>query len=479
VSHVVNHRDGLLTAAHRAATFLDERRASPVAPAVSAPELRAQLDRYDFSMPLPLTEVIDEVFTLLGQAAVRSDHPRYFGLFNPPALPAGIVGDLIAATVNPQLAVWSHAPAAAEIERKVLQWFGGRIGWLPHATAGTFTTGGTEANHTAVLAALAKRYPDWATRGVGATVGRRPTIFASSEAHLAWIKIARSAGLGSDAVHLVPAGAGMRLNADALDEAIRQNPDLEPLIVVATAGTTAHGAIDDLTGLASVARHHGAHFHVDAAWAGGGLVNAEVRRLLAGIELADSVTIDPHKWLSVPMGAGMYLTRDWTALQTAFSVQTSYMPSASVEHRDAYIHSLQWSRRFIGLKLFMSLATIGEQGYAAIIDRQLALGRSLREQLVARGWSVLNDTALPLVCFTPDAPDLRTDRTVRAIEAYVAASGVAWLSSVALGGHLVLRACITSYETTVDDVEDLLAVLDAARVHGPDLVGGECRTDSP
>lgn len=479
MSHLVNHRDGLLAAARRAAIFLDERRASSVAPVVSAAELRIQLDRYDFSMPLPLTAVIDEVFTLLGQAAVRSDHPRYFGLFNPPALPAGIVGDLIAATVNPQLAVWSHAPAAAEIERKVLQWFGARIGWSPHATAGTFTTGGTEANHTAVLAALATRYPDWATRGMVAVAGRRPAIFASSEAHLAWIKIARNAGLGSDVVQLVPAGADMRLSAEALGEAIRQHPDLEPLIVVATAGTTAHGAIDDLTGLASVARHHGAHFHVDAAWAGGGLVNAEVRHLLAGIELADSVTIDPHKWLSVPMGAGMYLTRDWTALQTAFAVQTSYMPSASVEHRDAYIHSLQWSRRFIGLKLFMSLATLGEQGYAAIIDRQLALGRLLREQLVARGWSVLNDTALPLVCFTPEAPGPRTDRVVRAIEAYVAASGMAWLSSVALSGRLVLRACITSYETTVDDVEELLDLLDDARACERESQGGEFLTDTP
>jgi glutamate/tyrosine decarboxylase-like PLP-dependent enzyme len=412
-----------------------------------------------------MLDVVDDVFELLERSAVRSDHPRYFGLFNPPALPAGIVGDLIAATVNPQLAVWSHAPAAAEIERKVLQWFGSLIGWEPVGTAGTFTSGGTEANHTALLAALARRYPEWAKEGVAGLGGKRPAIYVSSEAHLAWIKIARNAGLGSQAVRLVPPPGGLRLDGGSVEEAIRREPHFDPVLIVATAGTTAHGAIDDIRGLEVIARQHRAHLHVDAAWAGGALLSDKVRNQLAGVELADSVTIDPHKWLAVPMGAGMYLARDWMPLETAFGVRTGYMPSASVEHRDPYIHSLQWSRRFIGLKLFMTLATMGHQEYSRMIDGQLILGSMLRTQLLARGWRVLNETPLPLVCFAPDFTTGDDDAAVRAIESCVVGSGKAWLSSVSLRGKLALRACITSYESTADDVYELLDLLDGARQH--------------
>lgn len=460
-----NLREDLLATAELAAEFVEQRRQSQVASTVLATDLRERLSRYDFEAPLPLLSVAQDLFDLLGHAAVRSDHPRYFGLFNPPALPAGIAGDLIAATVNPQLAVWSHAPAAAEIERKLVQWFGARIGWLPESTAGTFTTGGTEANHTALLAALARRYPDWSTAGVAAVGSKRPALFVSSEAHLAWIKIARNAGLGSDAVRLVPPSDGLRLDAVAVEKAIRRAPHLDPVLIVATAGTTAHGAIDDIPGLAAVAGRHEAHLHVDAAWAGGALLSDAARTTLTGIDLADSVTIDPHKLLAVPMGAGMYLARDWAPLEVAFGVRTGYMPSASVEHRDAYIHSLQWSRRFIGLKLFMSLATLGHSGYSKIIDQQFALGRFLREQLTASGWRLLNDTPLPLVCFAPAATASATDAAVRAIESRVVNSGKAWLSSVSLQGGAALRACITSYESTMDDVTELVCLLNDARDH--------------
>ena len=172
--------------------------------------------------------------------------------------------------------------------------------------ASSFTSGGSEANHTALLAALAKRHPGWATHGV-AGIPDRPSIYVSGQAHLAWIKLARAAGLGSESVRLVPVADGLALDGDTLARFIADDGGRDPLLIVATAGTTAHGAIDDLRGITAVARAHGAHLHVDAAWAGGALLADEGKVLLQGIELADSVTIDPHKWLCVPMGAGMYL----------------------------------------------------------------------------------------------------------------------------------------------------------------------------
>jgi glutamate/tyrosine decarboxylase-like PLP-dependent enzyme len=455
---VIDARAVLARAAALAADHIEGRRRTTVTRQFAEAEIDARLAAYDLQTPRAPEAVIADIFEWLGSYAVRSDHPRYFGLFNPPALVPAIAGDLVTATVNPQLAVWSHAPAAVAIERKLIALFCSFI-WATGDAAGTFTSGGSEANQTALLAALARRYPEWDRHGVPSG-RRRPAIYASSESHLAWIKIARGAGLGSDAVRLVAAADGLRLTGEALAAAIAQDVDRDPVLVVATAGTTAHGAIDDLAGIVAVGRTHKAHVHVDAAWAGGAMIDPAKRALFAGIELADSVTIDPHKWLAVPMGAGLYLARDWAPLARAFGATTGYMPSASHARRDPYIHSLQWSRRFIGGKLFAALATLGLDGYREMIGRQFALGERLRRALGDDGWTILNDTPLPLVCFAP--PDTG-DKIVRAIEAAVVASGQAWLSSVRLRNRLALRACITGFETNEDDVAALVSQLAQAR----------------
>src|SRR5690554_2032530 len=361
----------LMNAAERTSSFLARRRDHAVCGRLPGALLQDRLDSYDFDAPRQIEAVMDDILELLAGAAVRSDHPRYFGLFNPPALPEGIVGDLLAAAVNPQLAVWSHAPAAAEVERKLLQWFGTRIGWDLEETAGMFTSGGTEANHTALIAALSRRYPGWPRSGLAGTAGRRPVVYVSSEAHLAWIKITRSVGLGSDSVRLIPTADGLRLDAETAKSFLLQEPHLDPVLFVATAGTTAHGAVDDIRGLAALARSRQAHFHVDAAWAGGAVVSDALRRLLPGIELADSVTIYAAILLAVPMGAGMISSSDRAALEARFSVGIGYIPTSSVKHRAPYIHSLRWFSRFIELKLFMALATLGKQGYSELVERQV------------------------------------------------------------------------------------------------------------
>jgi aromatic-L-amino-acid/L-tryptophan decarboxylase len=447
----------LLALTERIGKAIGTRRSQAVAPAIDEAKLASRLDAYDFAVGKPLADVAGDLLDMMERFAVRSDHPRYFGLFNPPALTAGIAGDLVTATVNPQLAVWGHAPAAAEIERKLVRLFGS-FAWPGHETAGTFTSGGSEANLTALLAALANRYPGWKEQGLPRD-GRRPAIYVSSESHLAWIKIARMCGLGSDAVRLVPAEDGLRLTGGALARAIEAD-GADPVLLVATAGTTAHGTIDDIEGIVAVGRKYGSHVHVDAAWAGGALIDPARHALFAGLDRADSLTIDPHKWLCVPMGAGLYLARDWRGLEQAFSVATGYMPSASTERHDAYIHSVQWSRRFIGAKLFVALATLGLDGYRAMIARQFALGDRLRARLRGDGWIIRNDTTLPLICFSPDDA---TDETVRAIEAAVVGSGEAWISTVRLRGRLVLRACIVSFETDESDIDALAKALGVAR----------------
>src|SRR5262249_46635935 len=161
---------------------------------------------------------------------------------------------------------------------------------------------------------------------------------------------------------------------------------------VATAGTTSAGAIDPVGDLAEIASREGIWFHVDAAWGGAAALVPELRPALGGIEKADSITFDAHKWLSAPMGAGLYLTRHSNVLPRAFGVATDYMPrdAADLEVVDPFMHSMQWSRRFIGLKVFMALLVAGWEGYAEAIRRQVAMGDRLRERLQASGWGVVN-----------------------------------------------------------------------------------------
>lgn len=447
----------LASTALLAERFIANRGEGRVASADALPGFERWLAGIDFRQPQDPDSLVEALFDWLGRCGVRNDHPRYFGLFNPPPLAEAVAGDLIAAAVNPQLAVDSHAPAAVRIERRVIAEFAKRIGWQAEA-AGMFTSGGSEANHTALLAALAHRYPDWAQSGVRA-VGKRPGIYASAQSHLAWIKLARMAGLGADAVRLVPARDGIAMCAEDLAAFIARDEGYDPALIVATAGTTAHGAIDDLGGIADLARKLGVHCHVDAAWAGAVLLEPDAARWLHGIDRADSVTIDAHKWLAVPMGAGMYLGQDRDRLQRAFAVSTDYMPSAAAA-QDPYLHSIQWSRRAIGLKLFTALAVRGIEGYAALIRHQIRMGDALRVRLRDNGWEELNRTPLPLVCFAPSNAD---EATVRALERHVVDSGAAWISTVRLRGKLVLRACITSHETCEADLDALIDALAAAR----------------
>jgi aromatic-L-amino-acid decarboxylase len=450
-------------AARHLATVGELRVATPMSPA----DVRASLAEFDFDAPRDGAAVLEHSFDLLRRGTTHSTHPRYFGLFNPTPLPVGVAAATLVAATNPQLAVWSHAPAAIEIEHHVLRFIGARLGYDPAAVAGSFTTGGAEANHTAVLVALTRRFPALAREGLRA-LDRQPTIHASREAHLALAKIAHACGLGREALRLVDVGPDLRMRPDALAAAIAHDREegREPFLVVATAGTTSSGTIDPLPEIADVCAATGVALHVDAAWAGAACLSDALRPALAGIERAASVTIDAHKWLSLPMGAGMFLSTDLPALGATFGLAASYMPPQTGDAIDPYSHSMQWSRRHAGLGLFAALAALGRSGYAAMLESMCALGDDLRTRLIAAGWEIVNTTPLPVVC----AADRLLDRSERASPgAYARAAerlqarGAAWASATVVGGRPVLRACITSYRSVPDDLDVLLDELGRAR----------------
>ena len=446
--------------------FARDRDAHPVTPQVTPEEIRARLATdFDMTRAMPLAECLESVMEMMRNWSLQCTHPRYFGLFNPDVHEAGIWADTLVALYNPQVGAWAHSPIATEIERHVLLHLAASLGLPTSGVAAHFTTGGSEANTTALVAALAQRCPAFVDAGAAA-LGRQPRIYASAEAHHSMLKAARVAGLGSNSLQKVPVDPDLRLNVPALLEQIARDRanGLDPLLIVGTAGTTGAGVIDPLIDVAAVAAAEDVWFHVDAAWGGAAVLAPSLRHHLAGIERADSITWDAHKWLSVPMGAGMFFTRHPDALRKAFSVDASYVPpeSEGAEWGDLYLGSLQWSRRFIGLKLFLTMATLGQQGVSDAIEHQAAMGRELRDRLAADGWCIRNETPLPVVCFTH--ADIRVGRaSTAAIVNHVRLGGTAWISDVMLGGEeRFLRACITSYRTSSDDLATLVSALGAA-----------------
>jgi glutamate/tyrosine decarboxylase-like PLP-dependent enzyme len=261
----------------------------------------------------------------------------------------------------------------------------------------------------------------------------------------------------------------MRLDVSALARSIRADREAgkKPFLVVGTAGTTATGSIDPLPEIGEVAASEGLWFHVDAAWGGAAAFVPELRGELEGIASADSITFDAHKWLSVPMCGSVLLTRRGGSLENAFAVATAYMPrdAEGVAVEDPYARSMQWSRRFTGLKLFLSLAVAGWSGYEVAIRRMVALGRELRERLEARGWRLVNDTPLPVVCFVDGRREDGDDGTyVASICQTAVRSGRAWISTIDTGGgKRALRACITNFETRAEHLGELVETLEMAR----------------
>jgi glutamate/tyrosine decarboxylase-like PLP-dependent enzyme len=430
-----------------------------VAPTVSSGEIRRRLEPYTFAEPVPLTDALRDVAGMLREWTLHAAHPRYFGLFVPGAHEAGVWADALAALYNPQLGAWWHAPAANEIETHTLRFLADVIGF--EAGAAHFTSGASEANLTAVLAAVATVYPNAPEDGVG-DASAHGAVYLSSQAHHSIQKAVRIAGLGNRVLRMIPCNSQHQFDIAALRQAVKTDvaAGLKPIMIVGTVGTTTAGAIDDLGAIAEIARANSAWFHVDAAWGGAAAFSARLCPLLRGISEADSVTWDAHKWLSVPMGAGMFFCRRPDVLHALFGVEAAYVPKQMDEGNDLYLMSLQWSRRFIGLKVFLTLAAVGRDGVAARIERQLGVADYLRTRLTSAGWIIVNDSPLPVICFTH--PALKGRDSVAAVAQDVASGGRAWISEATLPEGPVLRACITHDDSSTADVDVLCEELDRA-----------------
>ena len=430
-----------------------------VTPVLDRETVKAYIDQQDLSRGIGYEEAIEHVMEGFRKFHVHTPHPHYLGLFNPRTTFPSIMGDTIAATINPQMASWSHAPFGVEIENRIIRDLGQKFG-LGNNSDGTFTSGGAEANLTAMCCALNKRFPEVKTHGVRSIAGL-PKVYCSLESHHSIMKAAAITGLGTDAVVPIEVNERLEMRMEILRHKIEEdiNHGDIPFMIVGTAGTTGAGAFDDLREIRKIADHHHLWMHTDAAY-GGASILTEYKGLLDGIEGSDSITFDAHKWLSVPMGAGIFFTRDQEILNQVFNMATNYMPKDAMGMgvTDPYNHSIQWSRRSTAMKLYMSLLMIGWEGYGRSIEGDFQASNYMKQKLEESGWKVYNQTDLPILCF--NRPDRIDDQDwIFTFVQKLIENGETWLSVYPVREILCARACITNYNTRKGEIDTIVSLI--------------------
>src|SRR5215472_1491837 len=351
-------------------------------------------------------KVLDDICSELIVRGFHVPSANYFGLMNPTPTYMAVLAEALVAAMNPQLASLARSQLASKIERETVRWIGERVGWSTEFD-GTFTSGGNEANFSGLALALAAHFPQAIDDGVAA-IGAKPALYASAESHHSIDKSAGLLGLGRKALRRIPVNGDVQLDPSLLEAQIREDKaaGLVPFCVIATAGTTNSGAIDDLVALAGICKRYGLWLHVDGAYGAAAIFSDQHRDLVRGIELADSITLDLHKWLAMPFAAGVVLTSHSEILRQAFGVSTPYMPkTAKRSPLDNFQVSAQWSRRMNSLKLWLTLRVHGRQAYEELIDHQLKLASFFANCVRSSEYFELAaPQALPIVNFRVKLP---------------------------------------------------------------------------
>ena len=444
------------------AELLDRMGELPVAPMATAGDVAAEMSLPIPEAPLSPDEIAALLRPLVFEHSALCGHPGFLAYISGSGTVPGAAADLLAAGLNPNVGGWSLSAGATELELHLMRWMAGRFG-LPAGAGGLMTSGGAASNFTALKAARDARAPG-NVRADGID-GLGLVLYASQEAHATIAEAADMMGMGERAVRSIPTDEGFRMRAGELERAIADDlaAGMRPFCVVATAGTTATGAIDPLRAIAGICERHGLWLHVDAAYGGAAAFSPQLRPLLDGIERADSISFDPHKWLYTPQPSACLLARDPRTLRAAFSIDAAYVrEDAELSGRGVNIGELgpQWSRAFIALKVWMSLAAHGTEAYARRIAHDVELARYLDDRVREHpDLESMCPVTLSIACFRY-APGGVDDATLDALNERlmieIRRDGRTFPSNAVLGGRYSLRACFVNHRTEAGVVDDLV-----------------------
>jgi aromatic-L-amino-acid/L-tryptophan decarboxylase len=437
--------------------YLGDLRDHPAYRHTSSQEIRSGLDS---KLPIKGTgfESLLRVFReTIVPFSRQNAHPRMFGYVQSPGTPLGAFADLLASTLNANLTIWRSAPAPVEVERVTIDWIRQILGFRSEA-GGLFVSGGSMANLAALAAAReTKDHP----------LGRL-RMYASSATHFSIAKAATLLGIGRENVQYVAVDERFRMRVD--DLAAKINADLEagyvPFCVVGNAGTVDTGAVDSLREIREVANRFQLWMHIDGSYGAFAILAESARKLFAGMEQADSIALDPHKWLYLPVDVGCVIYRDPDAARAAFAHEAEYTRMFGEEADEAFVcwdYGPELSRRFRALKVWMLLKGVGLDRLSDAIESNLVCVRHLESMVQASDdFEMVAPVELSIFCFrhvpgrlrneSPEAIDAFNERLLVALQR----DGSSYLSNAMLGGRFALRGCVLNYRTTLRDMEILL-----------------------
>lgn len=447
--------------------YFAEMSTAPIIQLPTAADVRSAfaepLPRHATPFPEALATVRDVIYPL----SRHDGHPRFFGYVASPGSAVATMGDLLTAALNANVTSWRSAPAPAEIEHLVIEWIKTAIGF-PASGAGQLVSGGSMANFSGLAAARSAKAPDFTRTGDFGP--RKPRLYISREGHFSNHKAARLLGYGVENVRTVAVDARFRMDLRDLERQIRADAaaGYAPACVVANAGTTNTGAIDPLAGVADIARRYGMWMHVDGAYGGFARLAPSAREKLAGVELADSVSLDPHKWLYATMGCGCVLYRDPAVARATFAYDADYTRPIGLEHDEAFVFwdfGPELSRPFRALTVWLQFKVHGADALAAAMERNMACARRLA-QLVeeAPDMELLAPVELSVVCFRhrPKGFAGELDAFNERLLVELQRGGSSYLSNTRIDGAFALRACVLNYRTTESDIDRLMEDVRAA-----------------
>jgi aromatic-L-amino-acid/L-tryptophan decarboxylase len=430
----------------------------------------------DLSGPLPETGtdpglLLERTARLLFEHSLFNAHPRFFGYITASPAPIGMLGDFLAAAVNANGGAWTLSPAATEVEAQTVRWIAELVGY-PTECGGLLVSGGNMANIVCFLAARAAK-AGWNVRerGVAGVAGQRLRVYGSAETHT-WIqKAADMGGLGTASIRWIPTDNNLRMNVSALRQQIEADKAAGdvPCMVVGTAGSVSTGAIDPLRSIGAVCAEHDVWFHVDGAYGGFAAALPEAPDDLRALTTADSIAVDPHKWLYAPLEAGCALVREPELLRGAFAYHPPYYHFD--ERATNYVdYGPQNSRGFRALKVWLALRQVGAAGYRSMIADDIRLSRLLASAVRSCGELELFTQDLSITTFRYVASDLRSrigqeaaDRHLDAVNRQLLdrlqRGGEAFVSNAVVRERYVLRACIVNFHTSDADIRALIDIV--------------------
>src|SRR6185369_13605658 len=440
---------------------LDTRR---VTPDITPLELEKLFDEPLPERGISFEDILGRFRSDIAPNAMGVPSPRYFGQFNPTPLPIGVWADALASMLNQNAGAWRNGPTSAMLEARVIRWLCDLLNYGPQSF-GTLASGGSEANLIGLKCARDSVAEGIKDRGVR-TAPRDLVIYASDQCHYSIDKSADLLGLGREGVRKIPTDDRFHIRVDALRETIARDREagLLPCCIVGVAGTTSTGAVDPLDELAAIAREHRCWYHIDAAYGGPLAFSAQHKHKLRGIELADSITFDPHKWMFVPFACGATLVREGgRVLREAFDMTPEYLNEdrggADVEF-DFFRYGQMGTRRFNSLKLWMAMKFMGREGYAKTVEHQIELTKYLAQRIdELEDFQRVGEVETAVCCFRFMPDGVESDRLQQDLQQSIERSGEAWLTTTVLHGRRALRVNVNSFLTERRDIDDLVELL--------------------